>query len=344
MKPIIGFILVTFNQPEQTLFLCRRLGQMFGDPPIAIHHDFSQSELDRSRFPLNVTFVEHWHRTSWGSIAVLNAQLAALRVLRQVADPDWYVSLSTTDYPIQSGAQILSDLAHAQADVFVDMRSIHDLGQPFVNEGLGEMAFNHPRYLQSAFNRYVAIPLISSSLARRFKQPQEAWVLRSPALIKRFTPFKDGVQCFAGDTWFTASRRAVNLFLEETPLWRRLHRHFGSRAVPEEAFYQTLLGNSGTLRISHNNLRYTDWQGCYAHPRVLGRGDVPRLLKSTHHFARKFAFDPQFFAELDQAVEAKPLALIPKATTVCSDPPLSAPEWQFAFDPTRTRLQVTSAT
>ncbi len=329
MKPTVGFILVTYNQPEQTLSLCRRLGQMFGDPPIAVHHDFSQSDLNVSSFPENVCFVTKWHKTRWGSMSVVDAQLAAFRLLRQTADPDWYITLSTADYPIQSAAQILGDLAHADADAFLDIRLVNDLGQPFLNEGLGELAFNHPRYAQGAFNRYVAIPLISSSLARRLKQPQEAWVLRSPWLTRLLTPFHGDLRCYGGDSWFTARRRAVNLLLEETPLWQSLHNHFSSRSVPEEAFYQTLLGNRGGLRLSHNNLRYTDWRGCYAHPRTLGREDFPRLLKSTHHFARKFAFDPALFAELDQAVAAKPF--VSRQCLNADGPPLEHPAQERSF-------------
>lgn len=330
MKSRIGFILVTFNQPEQTLNLCQRLGTMFGDPPIAIHHDFSQTDLDRSRFPANVRFVEPWHRTGWGTIAVLNAQVAALRMLQRMADPDWCVSLSSTDYPIQTAEQILADLGAAAVDAFVDMRPVRDSGQRFVNEGLGELAFNHPRYPQSAFYRYVAIPLISRSLAHRLKQPQEWWTLASPVLTKRLTPFRDAVQCFGGDTWFTAGRQAMDLFVNETPLWRTLHRHFAKRQVPEEAFYQTLLGNSSGLRLSSNNLRYTDWHGCYAHPRLLGREDLPRLLQSTHHFARKFRFDPHLFAEIDQAVAQK-MFTSPQAHNPADRDALQGPrEWQFA--------------
>ena len=344
MKPSIGFVLVTYNQPQQTLALCRRLGVMFGDAPIAVHHDFSQSDLDRSQFPGNVRFTDKWHRTGWGTISVLNAQVACLRLLREIGDPDWSVSLSTSDYPIQTSEQILSDLEAAEVDAFFDMRPVHDLHQRFVNEGHGELAFNHPRYVQGAFNRYVALPLISSSRARRLKQPQEAWVLRSPLLTRLLTPFHHGIGCYAGDTWFTANRRAVDFLTRETPLWQKLHRHFASRAVPEEAFFHTLLGNSEGLRISTNNLRYTDWRGCYAHPRTLGREDFDRLLRSRHHFARKFPFDPALLSELDKAVAAKPLIQRSPELLPHHDVHSRSVEWQFARNSATIDLHSTRAT
>jgi hypothetical protein len=298
-------VLVTYNAPEQTLFLCERLNAMFGNPPIAVHHDFSKTPLNTAVFPKNVDFVQQWVHTEWGSSAVVNAQLRALRLLYDTADPDWFVLLSSTDYPIQTADFILRNLYDDDFDVYMDLRRIEDLGMPFVDEGLGELAFNHPRFPQCAFNRYVAIPLISPKMAKRLRTPNEKWCLRSPSLIRRFTPFNDSLHSYAGDAWFTGNRRFAHLLLDETPLWKTLHRHYRTRSIPEEAIHHTLLGNSPGFRISLDNKRYTDWRGCYAHPRTLGRDDFPRLLQSTHHFARKFLFDPGMLRELDEAVAQK---------------------------------------
>ena len=102
----------------------------------------------------------------------------------------------------------------------------------------------------------------------------------------------------------TLRRRAAQVLLEKTPLWQRLHRHYSSRTLPEESFYQTLLENTPGLHLSPKNLRYTDWRMQYAHPRTLGREDFPRLLASSDHFARKFPLDQLLLADLDRAVAA----------------------------------------
>ena len=301
----LGFVIVTYNQPEQTLRLCRRLSDMFGDPPIAVHHDYSQCSLDEPAFPANVHFVQQWRSTRWGSVSVVDAHLSAVELLYQRSDPDWYVSLSTTDYPIQTAARIMDDLRTTNVDAFIELQLVQDSGGRFLNEGLGELAFRHPRFAQNAFNRYVAVPWMPLWLARRIKRPREFWVLRSRLLIERLTPFDGTLQCYAGDHWYTANRRVAQLLVSRTPLWESLHRHYRSRLVPEEGFYHTLIGNSPGLRVCSDNLRYTDWRGCYAHPRVLGRHDLPQLLASNKHFARKLADDPVFLAELDRAVETK---------------------------------------
>lgn len=306
MKPPIGFVLVTYNSPEQTLFLCERLNAMFGNPPIVIHHDFSQSPLNTALFPGNVRFVEKWLRTGWGSMTVIDAQLSALRLLYSQFDPDWFVTLSTTDYPIQTADFILQELRDSPFDAYMDSRPVKNLHLPIKKEGLSGMStFEHPKWPQLAYNRYVAIPLLSRAMAKQLDTPVEKFCLPFTFLTKRMTPFRGAITCHGGDSWFTANRRVAHLLFEETPLWRDLHRHYEKRTVPEESFYHTLLANSTGYRVCPDNKRYTDWRGCYAHPRTLGRDDLPQLLESTHHFARKFAFDPKVFRGLDEAVSQK---------------------------------------
>lgn len=314
MKPPIGFVLVTYNAPEQTLFLCERLNAMFGNPPIVIHHDFSKNPMNTAIFPPNVQFIEQWVRTGWGSLAVIDAQLLALRRLYDTADPDWFVPLSSSDYPIQTADSILRDLFENDFDAYLDSRRLENLGRLVRNQGLGELSFRHPIWPQLGYNRYVAIPVFTSKMAGRLHLAYETFCLPFPFLIKRFTPFKDSIEGHGGDSWFTANRRVAHLFLDKTPLWQQLHEHYGKRIIPEESFYHTLLANSPGFKVSPDNKRYTDWRGCYAHPRTLGRDDFPRLLSSTHHFARKFAFDPETLRNLDEEVAHKHVRT-PYATT-----------------------------
>ena len=304
MKSPIGFVLVTHANPGQTLLLCRRLSTMFGDPPISIHHDFSQAQFDKAEFPSNVRFVDPWVRTDWGGFSVVTAQLAALGLLYETSDPDWVTLLSSSDYPIQTADQIVGELATTEFDGFVDSRQIREYPGPFIAGPLGEFPFRQPRYHQVAYNRYIATPLMSRRMARRLRTPVEKWCLRSSWLSTRLTPFKNDVHCYGGDAWFTVNRRVAHLLLDPTPFRESLLRHYRARPNPEESIYQTLLGNTPGVKISPDNRRYTDWKGCYAHPRTLGREDFPRLLASTDHFARKFPFDADLMADLDRAVEA----------------------------------------
>ena len=304
MQPTIGFVLVTYNKPQHTLFLCERLGEMFGEPPIAIHHDFSQAKLDVRSFPRNVSFVEKWHRTRWGSMTVVDGQLAAIDLLYRAADPDWFVTLSNADYPIKTAHRILRELSASTVDGYFDIRQVRDPGSFQAAEPSAEFSFDDPRFLRNAFDRYMALPLMRRSLARKVGFPKEPWVLRASSIVTRVTPFDGGLKCYAGDFWFTARRKVAHVLLERTPLWQKLHRHFRMRHIPEEAFYHTLIGNTPGLQLANRNLRYTDWRGCYSHPRTLGREDFDRLLEVPDHFARKFPHEPALLRDLDEAVSA----------------------------------------
>lgn len=319
MKPTIGFVLVTHTAPAQALRLCWRLNEMFGLPPIAVHHDFGKAPLDRGEFPGNVRFVEQWVNTGWGTIGVVDALLLALRLLYLPhpdgwGDPDWFVSLSAADYPMQTADVILNHLRQTHFDGFLDCRTIADPQMPYRRERPGgEFPFDAPLYQQIAFRRYMAISWLPYRMARRLNLQAERYCLTAPALVQKLTPFHDGVKCFAGDAWMTMRRQAAHLLLENSAFWQQLYKHFASRAFPEEAIYQTFLFNLPSLQISPDTLRYTDWRGERAHPRTLNAEDIPLLLQSRKHFARKVPNDSAFGPLLDQAVAQAALQNTPSA-------------------------------
>lgn len=71
----------------------------------------------------------------------------------------------------------------------------------------------------------------------------------------------------------------------------RLIRYYSDKEVPEESIYQTVLCNAPGLRLCNGNKRYADWRlgGTIPHPTHLGLEDLPKMLESGHHFARKFS-------------------------------------------------------
>ena len=109
----IGFAILSYTEPEQLLRLVKTLNTMFGDPPIVCHHDFSQCSLDEAVFPPNVRFVHPHIGTRWGDIAVPLAALRAFGLLRKYDQPDWFVLLSGSDYPVRPYDKIVTNLSNA---------------------------------------------------------------------------------------------------------------------------------------------------------------------------------------------------------------------------------------
>ena len=120
----IGFVILSHGDQALLARLVSRLDQLYNNPPIACHHDFSQAPLDTAAFPGNVRFVQPSVATGWGKLSVVTAGLSALRLLVETADPDWFVLLSATDYPVRAAELVMHELATTRHDAFLDTRLV----------------------------------------------------------------------------------------------------------------------------------------------------------------------------------------------------------------------------
>lgn len=310
MPPFLGFAVVTHTQPQQVAYLCHRLSALFDRPPIAIHHDYSKSFLDPSTLPPETRIVKNWVTTQWGDASVIDAYLAALRLLHSHDRPEWTVSLSGADYPIKSAGYILNDLRSASADGFLDFRRVsRECIQPLDARSIAS-TFQRPEFMHLAYQRYLSFSVIPRIFLNRMGDRTRLLIgnrtryLSGAPLTRLFTPFSATFRPFAGDWWHTINRRAAAVLTEDTPQSRRLRRYLNHRPSPEESYYHTLLLNQPDLHIENDNRRFTLWNGGSPHPQLLGYDDIPTMVSSPAHFARKFPFDPSLYSAVDAAVIA----------------------------------------
>jgi hypothetical protein len=202
----IGFSILTHNEPQQLLRLVKTLNAMFGGPPIVCHHDFSQCALEEALFPTNVRFVHPHIVTRWGHITLPLAALKAFSLLRKYDQPDWVFLLSGSDYPIRPADEIVSDLANANFDVYLDNREIRylDLGQRlgFGQSPDGDLAltiigaaqddgFERPSWIPLAYYRYCTCrrPTKTLLFSGRLEPTSKVSVV-DPRLLSNPTPSK----------------------------------------------------------------------------------------------------------------------------------------------------------
>ncbi len=303
MSSPLGFVLVTHQNPEQIIFLCRALSEKFGDAPIAIHHDVSKCDLPLSRLPSNVSVVKTPIQTRWASLSIVEAYLLALGLLYETASPDWAVSLSAADYLATTPARILAYLQNTSADVLMDFRELR-IGSPEPTDAASPGAvFHTPKYIESSYSRLVT-PKIKNRI-RRTIFGNEARVRPEPRFIERwFTPFNDSFRPYGGDTWHTLNRRSAEVLLREDEKALELKRFYRRRFVPDEGYYQPILLNTPGLRFENNNRRYTLWDGTglQCHPATFTVSDCDAIASSGSHFARKFPFDLDLYREMDEAI------------------------------------------
>ena len=303
MPPFLGFALVTHNQPQQTAYLCHKLSKLFDDAPIAIHHDYSKCPLDPATLPAQTRIVKDWIVTGWGNATVIDAYLAALRLLHKHEGPEWTMSLSSADYPIESSGQILDDLKSTSADALLDFREISKGStQPLDARSIAS-SFQRPEYMKLARQRYLSFSVIPQSIRKHIGNRTR--YLSGDVLTHFFTPFSTAFRPYAGDWWHTINRRAAAVLMEDTPQSRNLRRYLDLRPSPEESYYHTLLLNRPDLHIENNNRRFTVWSEGQPHPELLGYEDIAAMVRSPAHFARKFPFDPALYSAVDAAVQAK---------------------------------------
>jgi hypothetical protein len=307
MAPPVGFVLLTHSNPAQILRLTNRLIQLYDNPPIACHHDFDKCSLEGWNFSKDIFFVSPHIKTGWGKISCVSAFLAGLRTLYERSDsPDRFVFLSGADYPVRSPDLVRAELSAGGFDAHIDHRLVvHDYKPgPTDNEPHG---FRSPGWVPTAYDRYIAIKLwVPYYSFRKGKLAKFRFcTIRSPWLLKPFTPFAGAFQCYGGEWWFSGSRKAAERFLVDDPVTERMFRHFKNRMAPDEAFAQTLLCNQPDLRLSEENNRYVDWTAGGHHPRILSVDDIPRIMESGKHFARKFdlSLGAEVFDRIDAMVD-----------------------------------------
>jgi hypothetical protein len=299
-------VLLTHANPEQVLRLTRRLAASFEGSPIVCHHDFDQVSLDVRAFPAETRFVRPHVPTRWGEFSVVEAILSAIRELYERGPaPDWFALLSGADYPLRPASDVLADLESGGADVYMRHEWIEPYHRPPepprgpLGYEVGQGSANIRECLRRYFRQSVTVKLPTFCGLRTLSaRTSNAW------LVRRLAPYDDGFRCFAGSTWFTANRAAAEYLLQWHARNPWLAEYLRPRFAPDETYFHTILCNAPSLRVANEYFRYVDWSSGGANPRLLGVTDVPAMLESGAHFARKFAPNDPALDQLDAALDA----------------------------------------
>lgn len=301
----IGFAILSHDQPHQLRRLTTTLNATFGNPPIVCHHDFSKSSVEQKLFPKNVRFVQPHIATRWGRISVPLAALRAFRMLMESDGLDWFVLLSGSDYPVRPADHIMAELSGSDSDVYLDCREVlYRALPPGQTAGSG---FGRPEWIPLAYDRYFAIPLFwwprlskTLLLSGRFPLQKKYVFLRNPSIL-RWLQTERPPRIYGGDFWFQANRKAIGRLLQG-PSMLALMQYFHNRWNVDESLFHTFLCNQPDLRICRDHKRYEDWSTVEKHPKWLEIADVPKIVASGAHFARKFRPDGVVQDFIDKSV------------------------------------------
>ncbi|NTZ42341.1 hypothetical protein G7A66_04380 [Altererythrobacter sp. SALINAS58] len=310
MPKSVGFVILSHQNPAGVLRLIDTLNRLYDFPPIACHHDWRQTSSERPESGKNVSFVSNPVRTGWGRWSVVEATLSALQLLYSKGQPDWFYVLSGTDYPVVPGRDAVSDLEERACDAFIDgfaldaalAGNIPAAQLPLLNHHRtpGNVQIARTRYLTAT----IRIPILRLSPPSYSTSAQSFPRLGAHTISLPFSswrsPFGPSFKCYVGSQWFTANARVAHRLLSPTEKDKKLQTYLRGRVVPDECYFQTVILNDKQFKTTGETYRYLNWRSGGAHPEWISADQVPEIISSGAHFARKLEADSASLDILDK--------------------------------------------
>lgn len=184
----------------------------------------------------NVVLVPERVDINWGGFSMVEASLALMKYgFSQSNDADYYILISGVDYPIRS-KEFLNNLLEKGKE-YIDIAAV-----PIPYKPIDRYQYYYFDYNRRNLKFYNPKFLIE--------------VLLKKLKIRRKAPFK----LYAGTQWFALTKACVQHVLRTVEEDDRYIHFFKHTLVPDEAFFQTVIGNSPFLSNVGSSLTYTDWE------------------------------------------------------------------------------------
>lgn len=184
----------------------------------------------------NVKIIPEQIDINWGGYSMIEATLALMEYgIEYSPEADYYILISGVDYPIRPKSFLLDLLSKGKE--YIDIAPVPILYKPI--ERYEYFYFDYNRRNLKYSNPLFLIEVLLKKLR-----------------IKRKAPFK----IYAGTQWFALTRKCVEYILNIIKKDKRYIHFFKHTLVPDEAFFQTIIGNSPFSQQTKSSLTYTDWE------------------------------------------------------------------------------------
>jgi len=244
----------------------------------------------------NVHFNEERVPVYWGDFSQVQAILLLLRTaLENLQHFDYFVLMSGCDYPLRSGDYIRQFLAANRGLEFMNLVKVPSPGKPLSRITTLRYPCSKP-VLQ-----LVVRALAKFGFARRDHRN-----------------YFGAMEPYSGSTWWALTRDACQYLMEFIDRNQRMCKFFENVFAADEAFLQTILGNSPFMPRIRRNLLFEDWSTQGAHPATID-GEHVALFEVQNEvrvsdvygegevlFARKFSdSDLDLLKRIDNMIEQK---------------------------------------
>jgi len=321
------YYMQTHKEPEQIARLVRAIKEGSPGSIVLIDHDVSAAPLDRTLFDdlSNVHFIGTCG--GYGDFSHVDRILAAVDWLDDHGmQYDWLQNLTGQDYPLRPIADIERAISVGGFDGYMQYAPVFPERTPLdADWGAGPAyrlctPFDTAMRFDYSHRRFGMPTELKQRLLRPFMIVNyiQSWftislAFSSAGFRRKTTIFNDDFILYGGSFFCALSASCLRYardFAAENP---DIVKYFRTLAGPDELFLQTALVNSGKFRISPLGTHYVYFPGGrYNHPKTLGTADLPMMLASGAHWARKFDSGTEVLDVLDRRV--RPDSMMPRPT------------------------------
>lgn len=298
----IAYLILAHNNPRHLLRLIRALSS--SSSSFFIHVDRKSSLEEFANIKRDNVCVSHERiPVYWGDFSQVEAVLVLLRIaLTEQRRFDYFVLLSGTDYPLQSESYVEKFFERNEGKEFMNIL-------PMPCDACGKPI--------SRLTSYKTRP--GDPISKIVKLVRKLLVTIGTLPTERdYKSYLGNLVPYCGDQWWALSREAceyIQSFVTNEP---RAVNFFKHTVVPDESFFQTILGNSPYKAKMQRNLTYADWSRGGSNPLYITETHI-KLLTATASitlddvygvgeilFARKFSDEAeQMVLRLDQLISEK---------------------------------------
>jgi hypothetical protein len=303
-RPVrVCYYIQTHTRPKQIARLVRAIKEGSPNSIVLVDHDASVAPLDAVMFQSMSDVHVINGPGGYGDFSHLDRYFKALDWLDdQGASFDWLLNLSGQDYPLRPIGDMEQILADTVYDGFLQYAPVFPERTPRdADWGAGPQfrlcsPFDTAMRFDYKHRRFGRPTPPKQRLLRPFMiiNWMQPWVrvclgYSTVGIRRRSTIFNDDFICYGGSFFCLLSASCVRYartFARENP---DVVEYISAMAGPEELFLQTALVNSGKFRLAPRGMHYIDFSNShYNHPKTLGMADLPEMLGSDYHWARKF--------------------------------------------------------
>ncbi|KAL0741843.1 hypothetical protein Bca4012_083356 [Brassica carinata] len=224
----------------------------------------------------NVHMIEKANLVTYrGPTMVANTLHAAAILLREGAEWDWFINLSSSDYPLMSQDDLLHIFSHLPRDLnFIDHTS-----------NIGWKASQRAK------------PVIIDPGLYLNKKSDVFWITQRRSIPTAF-------KLFTGSAWMALSRPFIDYCIWG---WDNLPRtvlmYYSNFLSSPEGYFHTVLCNAEEFKNTtvNSDLHFITWDNPpKQHPHHLTLADMDRMVNSNAPFARKFRREDPVLDTIDE--------------------------------------------